>query len=94
MQFNGDIQGARERPTQAALPTPTPMPSRSNYLGGKQDYQCGFFGVGLPHLGVEVLIAMANKLLMHYGCRTATGQFMLTLCSFLYIELGLSFQPL
>jgi hypothetical protein len=25
----------------------------------------GFFGVGLPHLGVEALIAMSNKLLMH-----------------------------
>ncbi len=36
----------------------------------------GFFGVGLPHLGVEALIAMANKLLVHYGCHTATGQFM------------------
>jgi hypothetical protein len=25
----------------------------------------GFFGVGLPHLGVEALIAMTNKVLMH-----------------------------
>ncbi len=36
----------------------------------------GFFGVGLPQLGVEALITMTNKLLMHYGCKTATGQFM------------------
>jgi hypothetical protein len=36
----------------------------------------GFFGIGLPHLGVEALVAMANKLLMHYGCKTATGRFM------------------
>jgi hypothetical protein len=33
----------------------------------------GFFGIGLPHLGVEALVAMSNKLLMHYGCNTATG---------------------
>jgi hypothetical protein len=31
----------------------------------------GFFGVGLPHIGVEALVATANKLLMHYGCNTA-----------------------
>ncbi len=36
----------------------------------------GFFGVGLPYLGVEALVAMSNKLLMHYGCQTATGWFM------------------
>ncbi len=54
----------------------------------------GFFGVGFPHLGVEALIAMSNKLLMHYGCQTVTGRFMQTLYSLLYVELGLSFQPL
>jgi hypothetical protein len=32
----------------------------------------GFYGIGLPHLGVEALVAMSNKLLMHYGCNTAT----------------------
>jgi hypothetical protein len=54
----------------------------------------GFFGVGLPHLGVEALVAMANKLLMHYGCQTATEWFIQTSLSLLFIELGLSFQPL
>jgi hypothetical protein len=49
---------------------------------------------GLPHLGVEDLAAMANKLLMHYGCQTATGWFMQTSYSLLYMELGLLFQPL
>ena len=34
----------------------------------------GFYGVGLPHLGGEALIAMTNKLLMHYGCNTAMGK--------------------
>jgi hypothetical protein len=54
----------------------------------------GFFGLGLLHLGVEALIAMTNKLLMHYGCKTATGQFMQTSYSLFFAELGLSFQPL
>jgi hypothetical protein len=53
-----------------------------------------FFGVGHPHLEVEVLKAMANKLLMHCGCRTAMGRFMQTSHSLLFVELGLSFQPL
>jgi hypothetical protein len=53
-----------------------------------------FFEVGLPHLGVQALIAIANKLLMHYGCQTATGRFMQTSYSLLYVELGLLFQPL
>ncbi len=36
----------------------------------------GFYGVGLPHLGIEALIAMTNKLIMHCGCNTATGKLM------------------
>jgi hypothetical protein len=36
----------------------------------------GFHGVGLTHIGIEALIAMTNKLLMHYGCKTAMRQFM------------------
>jgi hypothetical protein len=31
---------------------------------------------------------------LHYGCRTATGRFMQTSHSLLFVELGLSFQPL
>jgi hypothetical protein len=54
----------------------------------------GFYGVGLPHVGIEALIAMTNKLLMHYRCKTATGQFMHISHSLLFVELGMSFQPL
>jgi hypothetical protein len=54
----------------------------------------GFFGVGLPHIGVEALIAMSNKLLMHYGCNTATGRFMRISYSLFYLKLGLLFQPM
>jgi hypothetical protein len=37
---------------------------------------------------------MSNKLLMHYGCKTVTGQFMQTSYSLLFVKLGLMFQPL
>ncbi len=61
---------------------------------GSRTVDAGFFGVGLPHLGVEALIAMSNKLLMHYGCQMATGKLMQTSYSLLFLELGLSFHPL
>jgi hypothetical protein len=54
----------------------------------------GFYGVGLPHLEVEALIVMANKFLMHYGCNMATGKLMQKSYSLLFVEVGLSFQPL
>jgi hypothetical protein len=54
----------------------------------------GFFGVGLPHLGIKALISMSNKLLMHYGCQTATGRLMQSSYSLLFVKLGLSFNPL
>ncbi len=54
----------------------------------------GFYGMGLPHLRIEALIAMTNKLIMHYGCNTATGKLMQTSYSLFYVEAGLSFHPL
>ena len=54
----------------------------------------GFFGIGLPHLGVEALVAMSNKLLMHYGCDTALGRFMRASHLLFLLELGISSQPL
>jgi hypothetical protein len=54
----------------------------------------GFYGVGLPHVGIEALIAMTNKLIMHYGCITAMGRFMHILHSLLFVKLGMSFQRL
>jgi hypothetical protein len=53
-----------------------------------------FYCPGLPHPGVEALIAMTNKLLMHFGCRTGLGNFLRTSYSFLLLELGVLFQPL
>ncbi len=53
-----------------------------------------FFCPGLPHPGVEALVAMTNKLLMHYGCKLALGDLMRTSYNYLILELGVSFQPL
>jgi hypothetical protein len=64
----------------------TPVESRT--------IDAGFYGIGLPHLGVDAVIVMTNKLLMHYGCNTATGKFMQTLYLLLFTELGLLFTPL
>ncbi len=52
---------------------------------GRRLMDAGFFGGGLPHLGVEALIAMSNKLLMHHGCNTATGRFMRISYSLFYL---------
>jgi hypothetical protein len=54
----------------------------------------GFFGICLPHLGMEAVTAATNKLLMHYACNTATGQLMQTSYLLFFFELGLSFTPL
>ncbi len=54
----------------------------------------GFFCPGLPHPGVKALIAMTNKLLMHYGCKSALGDLMTTSYNYLILELGVSFQLL
>jgi hypothetical protein len=63
-------------------------------LVGSRTVDAGFFGVGLPHLGIKALIVMSNKLLMHYGCQTATGRLMQLSYSLLFVELGLSFHPI
>jgi hypothetical protein len=42
---------------------------------------------------VEATLEQANKLLMHYGCRTALGTELQTSLELLVVDLGLSFQP-
>jgi hypothetical protein len=59
-----------------------------------QIVDAGFYCPGLPHPGVEALIAMTNKLLMHFGCKMALGNLLRTSYSLLLLELGVSFQPL
>ena len=53
----------------------------------------GFYGAGLPHPGVEAIVEQSNKLLMHYGYRTALGTELQTSIGLLLVELGMLFQP-
>ncbi len=61
---------------------------------GSRTIDTGFHGVGLPHVGIEALITMMNKLLLHYRCSTAMERFMQISHSLLLIKLGMSLQPL
>jgi hypothetical protein len=59
---------------------------------GVQQLDRGFYGVGFPHPGVEAIVEQSNKLLMHYGCRTALGMELQTSIGLLLVKLGMSFQ--
>jgi hypothetical protein len=61
---------------------------------GIQQLDQGFYGAGLPHQGVEAIVEQSNKLLMHYGCRTALSTKLQTSIKLLLVELGMTFQPL
>ncbi len=52
----------------------------------------GFFGVGLPHPGVECFIGQLNKLLIHYGSSLGLGVHMQVSMEVLIIEGGVSTQ--
>jgi hypothetical protein len=86
-----ELEGASRKQYYQILPLGgivriTPVESRT--------IDVSLFGIGLPHLGVKALVAMSNKLLMHYGCKMATGHLMQTSYSLFFAELGLSFTPL
>jgi hypothetical protein len=54
----------------------------------------GFFGEGLPHLGVECFIGQLNKLLTHYGSSLGLDVHMQVSMEVLIIEGGVSTQLL
>ena len=54
----------------------------------------GFFGKGLPHLGVECFIGQLNKLLTHYGSSLGLDVHMQVSMEVLIIEGGVSTQLL
>jgi hypothetical protein len=94
MQHHSNIPRTRTGAASAILPNTAIRRSSETHHCSKQDIDSGFYGVGLPHVAVEATIAMTNKLLMHFGCSTATGRFMQISYSLLLVELGMSFQPL
>ena len=59
-----------------------------------RDTSLGFYGAGCPHVGVECLIGQANKLLMHYGCKSNNGLKLKISLELMITELGRSAQPL
>jgi len=61
---------------------------------GIQQLDQGFYGAGLPHPGVEVIVEQSNKLLTQYGCCTALGTKLQTSIELLLVELGMTFEPL
>jgi hypothetical protein len=63
-------------------------------LKGIRQLDQGFYGAGLPHPGVEAIVEQLNKLLTHYGCRTALDTELQTSIKLLLMELGMMFQPL
>lgn len=54
----------------------------------------GFYGIGLPHPGVECFVAQINKQLMHYGCNSGLGIHMQASMEMMIIEGGISTQIL
>jgi hypothetical protein len=54
----------------------------------------GFYGIGLPHPGVECFVAQINKILMHYGCSSGLGIHMQVSMEMMIIEGGISTQIL
>ena len=53
----------------------------------------GFYGMGLPHWGVEAIVDSTNKILTHYGTQSIVGvQYQMSL-ELMAIELGLGPQP-
>ncbi len=64
------------------------------YPCGQQDGGHRFLWSGTPACRHRSVGSHDNKLLMHYGCSTATGRFMQISHSLLLVELGKSFQPL
>ena len=54
----------------------------------------GFYGVGCPHVGVELFVEKTNRVLMHYVCQSNLGLKMNILLEYMILEMGISLQPL
>ncbi len=55
--------------------------------------ESGFYGIGLPHPGVECFVAQMEKLLIHYGSKSGIGIYMQMSMEMFVTELGVSLQP-
>jgi hypothetical protein len=55
---------------------------------------CGFYGCGFFHLGIECFIGQLTKLLTNYVCNSGLGRHLQTSMELLVIEAGISTQIL
>jgi hypothetical protein len=53
----------------------------------------GFYGINLPHPGIEYLLGQVNKLLLCYGIPTRLGKHQQVSMELLLVEAGVSPQP-
>ncbi len=53
----------------------------------------GFFGIGLPHPGIEAMVVALNLLTQHYGCLSLLGRQLQASYEAFPLELGLSGNP-
>ena len=75
------------RPFYALLPL---LGVRRSVHVSLRSLDSGFGGIGLPHTGIECCIAQLNKLVMHYGCKSALGTMLQSSMEFFVLEMGLS----
>ncbi len=54
----------------------------------------GFYGIGLPHPGVECFVAQLTKLLLYYGSKSGVGVHLQMSMELMVTELGNLLQPL
>jgi hypothetical protein len=73
MQLDGIRTRIGKSAPQAILPNPTLGRNSQDYASGKPDYQRRVLWHRSSHLGIKAVIAMTNKLLMHYGCILRRG---------------------
>ena len=61
---------------------------------GVHQKNCGFYGVGCPHVGVECFVEQTNKVLMYYGSPSNLGLKMKISLDYMIPEMGILLQPL
>jgi hypothetical protein len=86
-----DLVAAMDKPYYEILPLGGVIRSAKRELRAMDS---GFYGVGLPHWGIESTIECINKMMTHVGAKSMVGtQYQMSL-ELLILELGLTDQPL
>jgi hypothetical protein len=94
MQLDGDFIRTGTSATQGVLSNAPIRRDCPDHSSQRQDYRCRILWDRSPTPRSGSSDCRTNKLLMHYGCNTATGQLMQISYLLFFFELGLSFTPL